>query len=55
MKYDYEFIFNRRNQIKFFQFCTSIDIIIFKLNFKSSGIVCPEKIMNEFLTFNKER
>lgn len=55
MKYDYDFIFNRRNQIKFFQFCTSIDRMIFKLNLKSSDVVCPEKIMNEFLTFNIER
>jgi hypothetical protein len=55
MEYDYEFIFNRRNQIKFFQFCTSIDYVIFKLKLKSSSSVNPEQIIEEFLTFNEER
>ena len=30
----FEFIFNRRNQIKFFQFCTSIDAMMFKSKLK---------------------
>ena len=55
MKYDYEFIFNRRNQIKFFQFCTFVDAMMFKSKLKSSGSVNPEQIIEEFLTFNEER
>jgi hypothetical protein len=55
MEYDYEFIFNRRNQIKFFQFCTSIDAMMFKSKLKSSSSVNPEQIIEEFLTFNEER
>ena len=53
MEFNYEFIFNRRNQIKFFQFCTSVDAMMFKSKLKSSSSVNPEQIIEEFLTFNK--
>ena len=53
-EYDYDFIFNQSNQLKFFRFCTHIDVFLFKLTANTSA-VCPQEMMEEFLTFNEER
>lgn len=52
-EYDYDFIFNKNNQLRFYRFCTSVEVNLFKLKIKSNT-EHPQEMMEEFLNFNEE-